>query len=1180
MSGCSDPGQGAPGTVPVAPVRGSAHLVGTPGLVRDLQPTPPPDWTGSSPKNFVVMGTTRFFTASDPMHGRELWKSDGTPAGTVLVADITPGGEDSSLSYFTLAHGSLYFVVNGSISGERLWRSDGTAEGTRPVFTDPAFPLSVRASVAFNGALYLLASSDSGRSHHLWTSDGTREGTQVVKTFAPGRAPFGLSRMGERLFFTADDGVHGSEPWVSDGTSAGTVMLKDLTPGSASSSLRSFAVAGSVFYFTVEVPFSGMQLWKSDGTSGGTVPLTNVPGGTIVVPGAPRLRDLGWLTFSGGTLFFSANDNLTGQELWKSDGTPAGTVRVKDIDPTGNASPQYLRDANGVLVFEAREPATGRELWKSDGTAEGTVRLTDLPLGETGSVTGPFAVAGSRVYFFADLGVGRYELWTSDGTPAGARGLRGFTRTSASLYDSLGFADGSLLFVASDDVRGTEPWMTDGTPAGTVLLRDIHRGAHGGRPQNMMDLGGGRILFALPVDGRQELWSSDGTEAGTRRVLAGVSSLGTMSWRVGGVRYFAASTSGWSANTLWRSDGTPEGTFALQDFPSGLGAISAERAGRLFFSAATPTEGMELWASDGTREGTVRVKDIRPGSASSSPRGIFNVGGTLYFTADDGVHGAELWKTDGTADGTVLVTDLVPGVEGANPMDMENLNGTLVFTASELTDSGGGFPWRKTVLWRLGPDGQPRKISFFAPGVGAGEPARLRVVNGTLLVFADHFVSQLWVYDGTSEHATLLSRTGLLPLFPLVDLVAAGRVLYFLARGGPVGVELWRSDGTVAGTSRVKEASQTWKGGEVSPSSLLGLADRGQVLLRSWTAATGVEMWASDGSEAGTSLVADLAPGPSGSDARSFTRSGDSVFFSADDGVHGAELWRLMLPPVAPDTTPPVVVCPAGMSAEPTSSAGAIVSWWGARVSDDVTASIPLTYSHLPGSTFPLGKTVVEVTARDEAGNEASCTFDVWVRDSSAPAVVCPADAATEATRPEGAPVSFAEATAGDAAVTYSHARGGTFPVGETVVTATARDADGNTGTCTFRVTVTDTTKPTLTCPANVTVETREASGRAVEYPAATAGDTVTAEPPVTYSHASGSTFPVGATPVTATVMDAAGNTASCSFHVTVKPVESEESEDEEGLGCGATGGSATGMWGALVLWAWVALRRPSARRG
>jgi uncharacterized protein (TIGR03382 family) len=116
-------------------------------------------------------------------------------------------------------------------------------------------------------------------------------------------------------------------------------------------------------------------------------------------------------------------------------------------------------------------------------------------------------------------------------------------------------------------------------------------------------------------------------------------------------------------------------------------------------------------------------------------------------------------------------------------------------------------------------------------------------------------------------------------------------------------------------------------------------------------------------------------------------------------------------------------------------------------------------------------------------------------------------------------------------------------------------------------------------------LESLESSGRAVEYPAATARDAVTARPQVTYSHASGSTFPVGETTVTATVADAAGNTAACSFSVIVKaPVVSEKppppvSVPEKGMGCGATGGSPTGLWGALVLLAWGALRRPSARR-
>ena len=108
-------------------------------------------------------------------------------------------------------------------------------------------------------------------------------------------------------------------------------------------------------------------------------------------------------------------------------------------------------------------------------------------------------------------------------------------------------------------------------------------------------------------------------------------------------------------------------------------------------------------------------------------------------------------------------------------------------------------------------------------------------------------------------------------------------------------------------------------------------------------------------------------------------------------------------------------------------------------------------------------------------------------------------------------------------------------------------------------------------------METQEDSGLAVEYPPASASDLATMAPQVTYSRASGSVFPVGTTPVEASTTDAAGNRASCSFHVTVKPAASPS---EERSGCSAAGGSPAGLLGALVLLAWSALGRPRARRG
>ena len=86
-----------------------------------------------------------------------------------------------------------------------------------------------------------------------------------------------------------------------------------------------------------------------------------------------------YLTNLNGTLYFQASDGANGAELWKSDGTAAGTVMVKDIDPGANSSfPSYIINVNSELYFTANDGAHGYELWKSDGTAAGTVMVKDI----------------------------------------------------------------------------------------------------------------------------------------------------------------------------------------------------------------------------------------------------------------------------------------------------------------------------------------------------------------------------------------------------------------------------------------------------------------------------------------------------------------------------------------------------------------------------------------------------------------------------------------------------------------------------------------------------------------------------------------------------------------------------------------------------------------------------------
>ncbi|HEY6097919.1 MAG TPA: HYR domain-containing protein, partial [Anaeromyxobacter sp.] len=202
-------------------------------------------------------------------------------------------------------------------------------------------------------------------------------------------------------------------------------------------------------------------------------------------------------------------------------------------------------------------------------------------------------------------------------------------------------------------------------------------------------------------------------------------------------------------------------------------------------------------------------------------------------------------------------------------------------------------------------------------------------------------------------------------------------------------------------------------------------------------------------------------------------------------------------------------------------------------------ASIAIAYSLPKGTTFALGTTAVTATATDLGGNTGSCTFAVTVRDTTPPAVTCPADGVVEAAGPDGAVVSYAPATAVDAvtsapAIAYAPADGSTLPLGTTTVTATATDGAGNTGSCTFAVTVRDTTPPAVTCPADGAVEATGPDGAVVSYAPATAVDAVTSTLTIVFSPADGSRLPLGTTSVTASATDGAGNTGSCAFAVTV----------------------------------------------
>jgi ELWxxDGT repeat protein len=454
----------------------------------------------SGPADLVAIGSTVYFVANDGDHGNELWKTNGTAAGTTLVADIWPGGRSSYVTDLTNVNGTLFFAANDGIHGEQLWKSDGTAAGTTMVLeiAANAYPANL---TNVNGTLFFSANNYNG--DELWKSDGTAAGTTMVEDLYPGgytgyygytansSGPANLTNVNGTLFFTADVGPSESELFKSDGTAAGTVQLTANVNGNPHDLTN---VNGTMFFAAYDTTH-GTELWKSDGTVAGTTLVKDIaPGGSWVTTGSfyygyftyyvPNSSNPGNLTNVNGTLFFTADNGTHGQELWKSDGTAAGTVMVADIRP-GSSNNSYVTDltnVDGTLFFAASGLPAESELWKSDGTTAGTVMVSAINSNGSGAPSQLTNLNGT-LYFSAVDGTHGAELWRSDGTAAGTTMVADINPGSASSHPAdVTNVNGVLYFAANDGTHGQELWALNTAPAPSLAVSGFPTSTTAGTP--------------------------------------------------------------------------------------------------------------------------------------------------------------------------------------------------------------------------------------------------------------------------------------------------------------------------------------------------------------------------------------------------------------------------------------------------------------------------------------------------------------------------------------------------------------------------------------------------------------------------------------------------------------------------------------------------------------------------
>ncbi len=791
-----------------------------------------------NPLGMTTVGNTVFFSASDGVHGRELWKTTGAEASTVLVKDINPNG-DANPANFCNVNGIVFFTANDSQQSTQLWKTDGTAAGTQFVTNI----LLGNASSSFvqltacNGKLFFRGYQPTTPpvgppvvELKLFVSDGTTNGTNVLGTTLS--MPQNLTAVGTTLFLSgiSPTNATGNQLLKTDGTTVFIVKDFQFANETTSDKPQHFVnVNGTLFFSAKNSAAGGRQIWKSNGTNAGTVPMSNTANGFIVSE----------ITHVNGTVFFAGFQNnpivlSTGNQIFRINGTnnltqisaaSAGNLTSVDnalvytqISQLGafltrlplnsvftttlktfpaDGIPSNLTVAGTTLFFVASNGTNGRELWKFN--AAGTNMIQDFVVGSTDANITDMCAFGSDV-MFASEGSGGNELRRA--TTSTISTIRNIGRAGSFPKEFVKMG-AFTFFTADDGTTGRELWKTDGTTANTQRVADILPGSEGSNPINLIVVtaaNGAQTLFFEAKDAAKgrELFKLENTLNAAPICISdiiagpGNAGIGNMT-NVNGTLHFTATTGIPNlGNRICRVNAARSGvetTGGAMVFANDLRAIGST----LFFTQAPQIGGPLLCKIVAGATTTIKTFALIPGGEYPIPQNLTVVGTRLFFTAADAQRGRELWVTNAAATLVTPISDIIAGASGSNISNLTNFNGVLHFTASNPGVATGARIY-KTNAALTGVETTGGLQSAAANLTAAG--TKLYFTQATQLGATLHKLE-----NGFTSPALATFSIENMPL----NLTAAGTKLFFTASTATAGRELWKSDGTTIGTAMVSD---------------------------------------------------------------------------------------------------------------------------------------------------------------------------------------------------------------------------------------------------------------------------------------------------------------------------------------------------------------------------------------
>ena len=878
----------------------------------------------SDPASLTRVGDDVYFVADDGQSGAELYRTDGTAAGTVRVVDLAPGPAGSAPDQLTAVGGDLFFTASDDGGEPDLWKTDGTAGGTiRLIDADNDAVYEIFDLTASGNRVFFSAYEET-TGYELWASDGTVGGTGLVTDLNPdalvGSLPSELTDVNGTLFFAAYGGEEDNrELYKSDGTAAGTVLVRDIDGDVfESSDPQNLTAVGNALLFSANGG-DGFEPFLSDGTSGGTVQIADiVPGlegsyptafhaaGSTILIVADAGRGTELLSLSGGVvspvdadaagnpLESPADFTDFGGDVYfvAGGGTQPGLVVDADPDLTpANSYRRWRRDFVG-RVFSTASPSTGRlthhdtgnhtfELPTLDGftsTASdagndgpgyvsANAGIGDPGIGLTGIVPGDLVIRDLNITS-GEVSDATYRWTISD--PAGLTGLSFDGFASGNEYDDVAAGEGLVFRLY---LNGSSTPAATSTTNGDAL--DNWFGTRDSGNISLSHPGGSNVTTA--------------TVEMTFGVAANENNTPDRNWEalvINASLTASGATSGSVGRELRRF--SPAGGASLvADIVPGAGSNPSEltaAGSRLLFTADNPVDGTgrELYRTDGTAAGTTIVTDLRPGTEptglalSSSPTELTAIGSDVVFAAAGPGGDVELYVSDGTAASTSRLVDLNPITGDADPEQFVTVGGQTYFVA---TDGVNG-----QAIYRMTTAGPVLELDVSASSLDeidglAAYGNDLLFVHNTLGVYRHNPGTDVTVQI-TPQIPTAFNTAG--------DVFAVtGSRIYFVGSSPAEGIEVWTSTGGTATQAAAVRPGNL--GSDPSELTIYG----NNLYFAATTTADGRELFRLPVGGSTASLVTDIDPGDGDSDPVFLTTTSDRLYFVADSPTEGIELFSV-----------------------------------------------------------------------------------------------------------------------------------------------------------------------------------------------------------------------------------------------------------------------------------------------